>query len=65
MPSLTIEQFESCVVVDPHSQRELQTTCVRLLEQEYAEIVIEYRAMCVALGHGSVYCQASKEGAKP
>lgn len=56
MPVLTIEQFESCVVVEPDSDRQLQTTCVRLLAQEYGEIVTEFKAMCLALGHGAAYC---------
>ena len=60
MPVLTIEQFESCVIVEPESQRDMQTTCVRLLAQEYGEIVIEFKAMCLALGHGAAYCGTSE-----
>ena len=59
IPSLTIEQFESCVVMEAESQRERQTMCVRLLAQEYGEIVTEYKAMCLALGHGAEYCGTS------
>ena len=56
MPVLTIEQYESCVVVEAESQREMLTTCVRLLAQEYGEIVAEFKSMCLALGHGAEYC---------
>ena len=56
MPVLTIEQFESCVVEEYESKREMLTTCVRLLAQEYGDIVIEFKAMCLALGHGAEYC---------
>lgn len=60
MPVLTIEQYESCVIVEAESQRERQSTCVRLLAQEYGEIVIEFKAMCLALGHGADYCQTAE-----
>ena len=57
MPVLTIEQYESCVVAEAESGRDMLTTCVRLLTQEYGEIVTEFKAMCLALGHGVEYCQ--------
>lgn len=56
MPSLTIEQYESCVVAEAESGRDMQTTCVRLLASEYGEIVTEFKAMCLALGYGAEYC---------
>ena len=59
MPVLTIEQYESCVVKESESQRDMHTTCVRLLAQEYGEIVTEFKAMCLALGHGAEYCGTS------
>ena len=65
MPVLTIEQYESCVVVEAESQREMQTMCVRLLAQEYGEIVIEFRAMCLALGHGADYCGTAEVRMEP
>ena len=65
MPSLTIEQYESCVIVEPDSDRQIQTTCVRLLAQEYGEIVTEWKAMCLALGHGSAYCQTEEIQMEP
>src|SRR3990167_7343192 len=65
IPDLTIEQYESCVVVEAESQREMVTTCVRLLAQEYGEIVIEFRAMCLALGHGADYCGTAETRMEP
>ena len=65
MPSLTIEQYESCVVVEAESQREMLTTCVRLLAQEYGEIVVEFKAMCLALGHGAEYCGTAEIQMEP
>ena len=65
MPVLTIEQYESCVVQEAESGREMQTTCVRLLAQEYGEIVVEYRAMCLALGHGADYCGTAEIRMEP
>lgn len=65
MPVLTIEQFESCVIVEADSQREMQATCVRLLAQEYGEIVTEFRAMCLALGWGSEYCGTAEIRMEP
>src|SRR3990167_5718922 len=47
------------VALEAESQREMQTMCVRLLAQEYGEIVTEYKAMCLALGHGAEYCGTS------
>ena len=65
MPVLTIEQYESCVVVEAESQREMIATCVRLLAQEYGEIVTQFKAQCLALGHGPVYCQTDKIQMEP
>ena len=66
MPVLTIEQYESCTIVEPDSLREMISTCVKLLAQEYGEqIVTEFKAMCLALGHGAAYCKTEDVQTEP
>ena len=59
MPVLTLEQVESCTLEWPDGHHEV-ARCVRLLFDEYRRLVIEYKAMCLALGWGTIYCQTDR-----